>query len=168
MAITNYLPSSRLIQTGVCTSSTRPASPFEGQAIFETDTDRMLIWNGSAWKGIPIVASSGSSTVMTANVDGQQGQMPYSLAVGSISATTSTSYQNTFYGTSAAVTFPTSRFSQAPIVASNVASGGYGWASCNSVSSTGISFFWLVADGNSASRTIHWHAIQMTSSASAG
>jgi hypothetical protein len=49
MAITNYLPSSRLIQPGVCTSSTRPATPFEGQAIFETDTDRMLIWNGTTW-----------------------------------------------------------------------------------------------------------------------
>lgn len=49
MPITNYLPSSRLIQPGVCTSTTRPASPFEGQAIFETDTDRMLIWNGSVW-----------------------------------------------------------------------------------------------------------------------
>jgi hypothetical protein len=49
MPITNYLPSSRLIQPGVCTSSTRPASPFEGQAIFETDTDKVLYWNGSAW-----------------------------------------------------------------------------------------------------------------------
>lgn len=49
MPVTNYLPSSRLIQPGVCTSSTRPASPFEGMAIFETDTDRMLIWNGSTW-----------------------------------------------------------------------------------------------------------------------
>jgi hypothetical protein len=49
MPITNYLPSSRLIQPGVCTSTTRPASPFEGQAIFETNTDRMLIWNGTAW-----------------------------------------------------------------------------------------------------------------------
>jgi hypothetical protein len=49
MPITNYLPSSRLIQPGVCTSTTRPASPFEGQAIFETDTDRVLYWNGSAW-----------------------------------------------------------------------------------------------------------------------
>ena len=49
MPITNYLPSSRLIQPGVCTSTTRPATPFEGQAIFETDTDRMLIWSGSAW-----------------------------------------------------------------------------------------------------------------------
>jgi hypothetical protein len=49
MPISNYLPSSRLIQPGVCTSSTRPATPFEGQAIFETDTDRMLIWNGTTW-----------------------------------------------------------------------------------------------------------------------
>ena len=49
MPITNYLPSSRLIQPGVCTSSTRPASPFEGQAIYETDTDRVLYWNGSGW-----------------------------------------------------------------------------------------------------------------------
>lgn len=49
MGVSNYLPSSRLIAPGVCTSSTRPASPFEGQAIFETDTDRMLIWNGTTW-----------------------------------------------------------------------------------------------------------------------
>jgi hypothetical protein len=49
MGLSNYLPSSRLIQPGVCTSSTRPASPFEGQCIFETDTDKLLVWNGSAW-----------------------------------------------------------------------------------------------------------------------
>jgi hypothetical protein len=49
MGITNQIPSSRLIQPGVCTSTTRPASPYEGQAIFETDTDRMLIYNGTAW-----------------------------------------------------------------------------------------------------------------------
>ena len=52
MPITNYLPSSRLIQPGVCTSTTRPAAPFEGQAIYETDTDMMAIWNGSAWRYI--------------------------------------------------------------------------------------------------------------------
>jgi hypothetical protein len=49
MPITNYLPSSRLIQPGVCTSTTRPATPFEGQAIFETDTDKVLYWSGTAW-----------------------------------------------------------------------------------------------------------------------
>lgn len=34
---------------GVCTSTTRPTAPFEGQLIYETDTDKVLVWNGSAW-----------------------------------------------------------------------------------------------------------------------
>jgi len=37
------------LKPGVCTSSTRPASPFDGQMIYETDTDRVLVWNNSAW-----------------------------------------------------------------------------------------------------------------------
>lgn len=49
MALSNYLPNSRISQAGVCTSSTRPASPYEGQVIYETDTDRVLVWNGTAW-----------------------------------------------------------------------------------------------------------------------
>lgn len=49
MPITNYLPSSRLIQPGVCTSTTRPASPFEGQVIYETNTKQTLVYNGSLW-----------------------------------------------------------------------------------------------------------------------
>lgn len=50
MGLSNYLPSSRLIQPGVCTSSTRPASPFEGQAIYETDTNLKYFYDGSAWQ----------------------------------------------------------------------------------------------------------------------
>ena len=34
---------------GVCTSGTRPTAPYEGQVIYETDTDKTLVWNGSAW-----------------------------------------------------------------------------------------------------------------------
>lgn len=37
---------------GVCTSTTRPTAPFEGQLIYETDTDVLAIWNGSAWRYI--------------------------------------------------------------------------------------------------------------------
>lgn len=33
----------------VCTSTTRPASPYEGMQIFETDTDKEYIYSGSAW-----------------------------------------------------------------------------------------------------------------------
>lgn len=32
-----------------CTSATRPGSPVEGQCIYETDTDRVLYYNGSTW-----------------------------------------------------------------------------------------------------------------------
>lgn len=52
MGLSNYLPSSRISQSGVCTSTTRPSSPYEGQMIYETDTDMVAIWNGSAWRYI--------------------------------------------------------------------------------------------------------------------
>ncbi|MGE0138664.1 MAG: hypothetical protein AB7R77_12655 [Ilumatobacteraceae bacterium] len=35
--------------TIVCTSSTRPGSPAEGMLIYETDTDKVRCFNGSAW-----------------------------------------------------------------------------------------------------------------------
>lgn len=48
MAISSALGTGSLTP-GVCTSSTRPTAPFEGQLVYETDTDRVLIWNNSAW-----------------------------------------------------------------------------------------------------------------------
>lgn len=32
-----------------CTSSTRPGSPAQGDFIYETDTNRIYVWNGSTW-----------------------------------------------------------------------------------------------------------------------
>lgn len=40
------------LRSGVCTSTTRPTAPYEGQMIYETDTDMVAIWNGSAWRYI--------------------------------------------------------------------------------------------------------------------
>ena len=37
------------LRPGVCTSTSRPASPFDGQVIYETDTNRVLVWDNSAW-----------------------------------------------------------------------------------------------------------------------
>lgn len=53
MPLSSVLGAQSLVRPGVCTSSTRPASPFEGQTIYETDTDRLATWDGSAW--IPYV-----------------------------------------------------------------------------------------------------------------
>ena len=37
----------------VCTSSTRPTSPATGTMIYETDTQRLLVYNGTSWIVIP-------------------------------------------------------------------------------------------------------------------
>jgi hypothetical protein len=36
----------------ICTSSTRPASPWTGQPIYETDTLSSYMYDGSTWKSV--------------------------------------------------------------------------------------------------------------------
>lgn len=65
------------IRTGVCTSTTRPVIPYDGQVIYETDTDRTLVWNNSAWvllatntvnpPGLELITSVGCSSNGTAS-----------------------------------------------------------------------------------------------------
>lgn len=37
------------LKPGVCTSSNRPANPYDGMMIYETDTDRVAVYDSSAW-----------------------------------------------------------------------------------------------------------------------
>lgn len=37
------------LKPGVCTSSNRPANPFTGMLIFETDTNKLAVYNGTSW-----------------------------------------------------------------------------------------------------------------------
>lgn len=37
------------IKPGVCTSTNRPANPYDGMMIYETDTNRVLVWDNAAW-----------------------------------------------------------------------------------------------------------------------
>jgi hypothetical protein len=74
---------------GVCTSSTRPSSPFIGQLIYETDTSRLVAYNGSAWitqNGglVPIIPTSVSVGGGTATV-GTNGQVTFTSATTSLS-----------------------------------------------------------------------------------
>ena len=46
----------------ICTSATRPAAPWTGQSIFETDTLTPYVWDGSAWQ----VAGGGGSIEISA------------------------------------------------------------------------------------------------------
>lgn len=74
MPLSSVLGAQSLVKPGVCTSSTRPASPFEGQTIYETDTDRLATWDGSAWipyvrqtagKVLQVVSTTKSNTFST-------------------------------------------------------------------------------------------------------
>lgn len=49
MPLSSVLGAQSITKPGVCTSTTRPASPYDGQVIYETDTDRVASYNGSAW-----------------------------------------------------------------------------------------------------------------------
>lgn len=99
MGLSNYLPSSRLIQPGVCTSTSRPASPFEGQCIFETDTDRLLVWNGSAWviPNAPAQNPTGLELITPTSIAGSG--VSLSGAVVSFSSATSVSVNGCFSST---------------------------------------------------------------------
>lgn len=37
------------LRPGVCTSTSRPSTPFDGQVIYETDTNVLAVYNGSSW-----------------------------------------------------------------------------------------------------------------------
>jgi hypothetical protein len=47
--LSSVIGASSILKPGVCTSLTRPAAPYEGQTIYETDTDLVKSWDGSSW-----------------------------------------------------------------------------------------------------------------------
>lgn len=51
------------LRPGVCTSTTRPSTPYEGQMIYETDTDMLAIWNGSAWRYIAATTATNGTVL---------------------------------------------------------------------------------------------------------
>lgn len=61
MGLSSQLAASAISRPGVCTSTTKPASPYEGQVIYTTDLDTLEIWNGTAWRilglGTPTIGS---------------------------------------------------------------------------------------------------------------
>lgn len=50
----------------VCSSTSRPAAPYIGMTIFETDTTKLLLWTGTLWQELTSVYSSGAGSAWTA------------------------------------------------------------------------------------------------------
>lgn len=93
MPLSSVVGASSILRPGVCTSTSRPASPFEGQTIYETDTDTMRVWNGSAWR---LFAEVGAS------INGNVVQVTSTVKTDTFT-TTSTSYTD-ITGMSASIT----------------------------------------------------------------
>lgn len=51
------------LRPGVCLSTNRPTTPYEGQMIYETDTDMLAIWNGAAWRYVGSAIPSATSLI---------------------------------------------------------------------------------------------------------
>jgi hypothetical protein len=52
MPLSSVIGAQSMLKPGVCTSTTRPASPYTGQMIYESDTTRLRLWNGTAWSTV--------------------------------------------------------------------------------------------------------------------
>ena len=62
------------VKPGVCTSTTRPTTPYLGQIIFETDTGYLRVWDGAAWDYLSQWQTTAAGyPVSTQNVNAQTG-----------------------------------------------------------------------------------------------
>ena len=114
MAISN---NSTGLRPGVCLSTTRPTAPYEGQMIYETDTDKTLFWNGSAWVNINSVSPdfTGTPTASTAAAGTNNTQLATTEFVRSLIQYQGSELTVTTAGVT--VTFTSGRFTATPIVA---------------------------------------------------
>ena len=57
-AVTQAKLASTISAVTICTSSTKPASPFDGQVIYMTDVDQTAVWDGTQWTVLAPVAGN--------------------------------------------------------------------------------------------------------------
>ena len=123
MGISQQIGASSIVKWGTCTSSTRPASPYEGQHIYETDTDIEYVWNGSAWVVNYVSAASpaftGTPTAPTATAGTNTTQIatmaskPWNVAWGVVAYTnnaTTTITGGILVGLNTTYTFQANRY----------------------------------------------------------
>lgn len=70
------------LKPGICTSTTRPVTPFTGMIIYETDTLLAKVWTGSAWVDYPAGKANTASPTFTGTV-----VLPSTTSIGTVSST---------------------------------------------------------------------------------
>ena len=92
------------LRPGVCTSTSRPSTPFDGMMIYETDTNLVLVWDNAAWvmiadtdspPGLQLIKNeavgSGLSTLTINNIFSSEFDA-YKIVFSNIDGTASTGY----------------------------------------------------------------------------
>ena len=123
------------LRTGVCTSTNRPTTPYEGQVIYETDTDLSYIYNGSSWQqvsGGTAVGNSGLVYVTSATIPA----LSTSVSVSNCFSATYDNYRIIFTATIATANIRwrlNYRDSGGDVVAANYQYGAFGLIATNTV-----------------------------------
>ena len=150
--------------TIICTSSTRPASPFEGQQIYETDTDLEYVYNGSSWvpptSVTPSISNYWSSISATGfsqatvagtptTVEHDSGDISFDTSTGEYTLPSDGLYMAHFHcAPTSGAPFPMTIVLERtgtmehPRIAQSA--DGVGWASYTSINATGI----VIANGD--------------------
>ena len=82
MPLSSVVGAQSIVKPGVCTSSTRPASPYDGQVIYMTDVDQTAVWDGTQWTVLAPIAG-GRNAVINGGMDvWQRGTTSTSTADG--------------------------------------------------------------------------------------
>jgi hypothetical protein len=174
-----------------------PSSPTDGQIYENYYYDSTVgVWRANAplATGLPLGGTTGQTLTKNTNTDYDVSWGTLALANGGTGATTA-SGARTNLGVSApgdagipfrqaagvatsaassyvAVTFPSGRFSVAPIVNATIISQPSNVVSVpwfnGAISSTGFSIGAFTLGGGHVAATFRWHAVQMTSGAAAG
>jgi hypothetical protein len=124
MPLSTVLGAQSLVQPAVCTTATRPASPYTGQAIYDTTTASQLIWNGTAWTG-----TGGLQLVTTATCSSGGTAVGGVVTIGSAvsSVTVTTAFSATYDNYKITVSGGTGSTAMAVLMTLGSTSAGYYW-----------------------------------------
>jgi hypothetical protein len=79
MPLSSVVGAQSIVKPGVCTSTTKPASPFDGQVIYMTDVDQTAVWDGSQWTVLAPIASGRNVVINGAMQVAQRGTSTASI-----------------------------------------------------------------------------------------
>jgi hypothetical protein len=142
--VQNYLQDQAvMVFAGTAARASAIASPTEGMLVYIKDVDQVQAYNGTTW--IPQAYAQAAGTGAT--------------TTGVLTSQTSTTVN---------ITYPTSRFTVAPIVSVWTSSPRYVATVGTNTAGSAVATVFNVSGASGTDATVYWSAVQMTSGTAAG